>query len=325
MCRRASGRAGGKLADWPLTIKLINETLSTKTKDLQLTAWLAEAMLKREGISGLREVLDLNRAYIENFWDSLYPELEDGDAEFRAGKLQWIGDKLEQAVKQVPLTRTGLNWYHYRESRAVGSEEAADTDEKQRARREAIAEGKITLEQFDKDFDAAPKSFYVNLEAAFDGTLESLSLLGEACDAKFGDVSPGFGTLRATLEEVRQTVHSLLQRKREKEPDAPVDAPAAEIEEVEEAPVEAEAPAAVTVARAAPVRRGGGLSAEPVDRDDAVARVVAAAKFLRQARPVQSGALTCCCADCGGANFARRARPSTRRCWRRRRRRSGKS
>ena len=54
---------GRKLADWPLTIKLINETLSTKTKDLQLTAWLAEAMLKREGISGLREVLDLNRAY----------------------------------------------------------------------------------------------------------------------------------------------------------------------------------------------------------------------------------------------------------------------
>jgi type VI secretion system protein ImpA len=276
---------GRKLADWPLTIKLINETLSTKTKDLQLTAWLAEAMLKREGISGLREVLDLNRAYIENFWDSLYPELEDGDAEFRAGKLQWIGDKLDQAVKQVPLTRTGLSWYSFRESRAVGSEEAADTDEKQRARREAIAEGKVTLEQFDKDFEAAPKSFYVNLEAAFDSTLESLSLLGEACDAKFGDVSPGFGTLRATLEEVRQTVHSLLQRKREKEPDAAVDAPAAEIEEVEEAPVEAEAPAAVTVARAAPVRRGGGLSAEPVDRDDAVARIVASAKFLRQADP----------------------------------------
>ncbi len=109
---------GRKLADWPLTIKLINETLSTKTKDLQLTAWLAEAMLKREGISGLREVLDLNRAYIENFWDSLYPELEDGDAEFRAGKLQWIGDKLDQAVKQVPLTRTGLSWYSSSGNRA---------------------------------------------------------------------------------------------------------------------------------------------------------------------------------------------------------------
>jgi len=46
-----------KVADWPLTIKLISETLATKSKDLQLVAWLAEAMLIREGVSGLREVL----------------------------------------------------------------------------------------------------------------------------------------------------------------------------------------------------------------------------------------------------------------------------
>ena len=75
-----------KVADWPLTIKLISEALATKTKDLQLAAWLAEAMLRREGIAGLREVLDLNRAPArELLGRTLYPELEDGDAEFRAG------------------------------------------------------------------------------------------------------------------------------------------------------------------------------------------------------------------------------------------------
>ena len=275
-----------KVADWPLTIRLINEALATKTKDLQLTAWLAEAMLRREGITGLREVLDLNRALLENFWDTLYPELEDGDAEFRAGKLQWVGDKLEPAVKQVALTRTGLNWYQYRESRAVGTEEAADTEEKQRARQQAIAEGKVPAEQFDKDFDATPKTFYVNLEAAFDGTLESLALLGDVCDAKFGDVSPSFATLRNVLEEVRQTVHSLLQRKREKEPDAPVAEPAAEVSLVEdEAPAEVEVPAAAVRVAAAPARRGASLSADPVDRADAVTRIVASAKFLRQEDP----------------------------------------
>ena len=48
-----------KVADWPLVIKLISESLATKTKDLQLAAWLAEAMLRREGVAGLREVLEL--------------------------------------------------------------------------------------------------------------------------------------------------------------------------------------------------------------------------------------------------------------------------
>src|SRR5919198_3115941 len=68
-----------KLADWPLVIKLASETIATKSKDLQLAAWLTEALLRKEGVAGLKEGLDLIRGLIENFWDGLYPEIEDGD------------------------------------------------------------------------------------------------------------------------------------------------------------------------------------------------------------------------------------------------------
>jgi len=150
-----------KVADWPLTIKLIGEALATKTKDLQLAAWLAEAMLRRESVAGLRETLDLIRGLIENFWDGLFPEIEDGDADFRASPLRWLGernDKLAAAVKSAPLTKGGFGWIQFRESRAVGSEAAADTYDKQRARQEALDEGKISEEVFDKDFDTTPSS-----------------------------------------------------------------------------------------------------------------------------------------------------------------------
>src|SRR6266481_5139584 len=118
-----------KVADWQLTVKLISEALATKTKDLQLAAWLAEAMLRREGVNGLREVLDTMRGFLENFWDGLYPELEDGDAEYRAALLQWVGDRLEMPLKRSSLTRGGLNWLQYKESRAIGTEEAASASE----------------------------------------------------------------------------------------------------------------------------------------------------------------------------------------------------
>src|SRR5271165_4095043 len=140
-----------KLADWPLTIKLISETLATKSKDLQLIAWLAEAMLRKEGIAGFREVLELAKAMIEKFWDGLYPELEDGDAEYRATPLQWIGDRLEIPVKQQPITKKGLNWYQYKESRALGDEKSVTTPEKKKEREAAIKAGKTTAEVFDKD------------------------------------------------------------------------------------------------------------------------------------------------------------------------------
>jgi type VI secretion system protein ImpA len=273
-----------KVADWPLTIKLISESLATKTKDLQLAAWLAEAMLNREGVAGLREVLDLIRGYLENFWDGLYPELDDGDAEYRAAPLQWIGDRLEMPLKRAPLTRSGLNWFQYKESRVVGTEEAADTEEKVQARLAAIADGKISQEQFDKDFEQTPKKYYVSLLETFDGTLESVSAVGQVCDEKFNDVSPSFGALTRTLEEVRQTVSILLQQKRQLEPDEPVAAPDSE-PLVEETYAEPEPQPSGAAAARAPVRHAGALSVEPADRDDAIARVVVAAKFLRQQDP----------------------------------------
>ncbi len=303
-----------KVADWPLTIKLISETLVTKSKDLQLVAWLAEAMLRREGITGFREVLDLGRSMVETFWDSLYPELEDGDAELRAMPLQWIGDRLEFPIKQVALTKKGLNWYQYKESRAIGDEKSvAGNNDKKKEREAAIKAGKTPQEVFDKDFDETPKKFYVDLLASFDSTLDSLTELQDLGDSKFGGNSPTYGTLRKALEEVRQTVYILLQKKREKEPDAPAAPAPPSPEEIAAAqaaaaaatppppppaaapapaaaPVPAGAPAAAAAAAAAPALAKTGISAEPANRDDAIERVLAVAKYLRNAEKASPAA-----------------------------------
>jgi len=80
-----------KVADWKQVVKLAGESLATKSKDLQLAAWLTEAMLRTEGFAGLLAGLKLLKALIEHFWDTLYPEIEDGDAEMRAAPLDWVG------------------------------------------------------------------------------------------------------------------------------------------------------------------------------------------------------------------------------------------
>jgi type VI secretion system protein ImpA len=274
-----------KLADWPLVIKLAGEALATKSKDLQLAAWLTEAMLRREGIAGLREGLDLLRGLIENFWEHLYPELEDGDAEFRATPVQWIGDRLEEAIRRAPLTRSGLDWFKYKESRTVGYEQDAEGNEqKQQARQTAIQEGKITAEEFDAAFAATPKAFYVQLMADLDGALESVEALGQLCEEKFGDAAPSFGRLRSFLNDVRQDARILLQKKRQVEPDEDAAAEEAVEETAEPEPAYAsyDSGAAAAPARA-PARKS--LAEEPADREDAVARIIAAARYLRREDP----------------------------------------
>ncbi|MGE5570096.1 MAG: type VI secretion system protein TssA [Rhodospirillales bacterium] len=281
-----------KKADWPLVIKLCSEAIAKKSKDLQLAAWLTEALIRREGFSGLKDGLELARGLIEQYWDNLYPELEDGDAELRAMPLEWIGSRLDTPLRSVPLTRSGYNWLKYKESRSVPSEADAEGNEvKAQARADAIAEGKLTPEEFDEACDETPRSAYEQWAEQLDGCLEVLEQLDSLCQERFGDYAPSFGGLRQTLEELKQVVRILLAKKAPQAPEAAAEAESSsesssswsswgEAEEAATAAVAVEEEAAAPARVAA--RPKGPLAPEPVDRDDAIERVVAVARWFRQ-------------------------------------------
>lgn len=265
-----------KVADWPQVIKLTSDAVATKSKDLQLAVWLAEAMLRREGFGGFRATLDAIRGLLDTFWDHLYPEAEDGDLELRAAPLEWMGTRLDLPVRFVPLNRAGHNHIVYAEARAIGSEADAEGDSsKQEKRALAIEAGKPTIEDFEKSFADTPKAFYKQLAADLDGTLASLQTLDALGREKFADAAPGYRRLREALEEIQRAARQLLVRKLELDPD-PVEAVAADATSAARAGGEASPGAAAS---------GGMLAAEPVDRADATARVISAARFLRRTEP----------------------------------------
>jgi type VI secretion system protein ImpA len=201
-----------KVADYKLVIKLGQETLATKSKDLQIAAWLTEAMLKTHGFAGLKESLDVMKGIVENFWDGCYPEIEDGDLELRAAPLDWVGGRLDLAVKMVPLLKGGLSYLNYKDSRAVPSEaEASGNEDKQKIRQEAIDDGKVTQEDWEAADKATPNESLQATAAVLDETLASLDALGAACDEKFGSDAPSFSGLKTVLTEIRHNVKVFLK------------------------------------------------------------------------------------------------------------------
>jgi type VI secretion system protein ImpA len=277
-----------KTADYPLVIKLAGEALALKSKDLQLAAWLTEALIKTESFAGLRAGLELIRGLIEHFWDNLYPEIEDGDVELRAAPLDWLGSRQDAALRSLPISRTGISWYQYREARSTGYETESDST-KLEAREAAIAEGKMSGEDWDQAFNATPKSFYVVLESTLDSILADIESLNALCGEKFGDDAPSFSPMHASIEEIRHTVHQLLQKKRASEPDeAPAEKMEAE-EEIESETALEEPSYAEPEPAAADHRESGGrtlpFTPEPEDKNDAFERVVSIAAFLRRDEP----------------------------------------
>jgi type VI secretion system protein ImpA len=276
-----------KVADHAQAIQLAQNAIATQSKDLQLAAWLCDSLLKSEGIRGLREGLSLCQGLLDRFWDTLHPEADEGELDDRVAPIEWITSKLLTPIKTVPLCREGYNFFAYKESRAVEYEELTKTKDQKVAREKALKDGKLAPELFDKAFSETPKSFYADLEKQFDSTFEALDSLDGTCTAKFGAHSaPSFTKLRETLQEVRHVVHQLLQKKREIEPD----------------PVEPVAPPVVAAAQPEPVLQPGNAGArpeasrgapgfefshhrviaEPVDQQEAIAAIAAAAALLRK-------------------------------------------
>jgi type VI secretion system protein ImpA len=287
-----------KTANFQLVVKLAQDTLATVSKDLQLAAWLTEALLAVEGYSGLRKGLSLTESLLTEFWDTVNPPViidrDDDDDEpaegaevkvtldygLRAKPLNWIGSMLSDQIRSAPLVNAGYSWYAYKDSRIVGYEDSARTDKERKARTKMIDEGKIPAELFDKAFAETPRQFYAQAEADLDASLEIAGKLGVFCDRKFKDEPPSFIKLKSDITEVRQTIHGFLQKKREKEPD-PVEAVAA----AEPAPAAepGEQPRAAVAAQA--LGEGAAMAAEPADRRQAIASIAAAAAFLRKREP----------------------------------------
>ncbi len=282
-----------KLADWPQVIKLCQEAIATKSKDLQLAAWLAEALAKTQGYGGMREGLVLCLGLLENFWDTLYPEIEDGDVELRAAPLQWIGDKFDFPLKSAPLVRAKYDWYQFKDSRTVGYEEQIQGEAQRVNREKMLKEGKLAPEAFDKAFEETPKAFYVQAERDLDGIGETVAAIDRFCSDKLGTDGPSFSRCKSALEEVRHTVHALLEKKREKEPDAiaATEATAAPTAGAGQALLETGqgATAGQQIYAAGPASRAVQITlkntSEPPDRQQAVASIAAAAAFLRQREP----------------------------------------
>jgi type VI secretion system protein ImpA len=280
-----------KTADWAAVMEIATETLATKSKDLRVASWLAEALVRRYGFPGLRDGLHLIRALQERFWDELYPEIEEGDLEPRAAPLVWLNEKLPLSIRQVPLTQgvSGENyaWLDWKESREVDNLG-------QEAKAAALADGKIAGEQFDKTVESTSLAYYKILFEDLNQLFQEYEQLDQAVDENFGQLgrqAPTLRELKEAIEDCRTLVADIVKKKGglPPEPTASDLEPKAErgffgrlLRSKEELPAqESQRIPEQSVHHAEPAV----MSLMPQDRPDAIRRLAAVAEYFRRTEP----------------------------------------
>ena len=212
-----------KTADWQKVTQVSLDALTQKTKDLQIAVWLTEGLIKTTGFSGLSAGLKVINGFLMEFWSSFYPEIDDGDLEYRSGPLEFLNDKLWLAIKQIPLTDKSkaaeYSWIDWQESRQVGYEKDAispdgDVDEKKQARRNAaLAEGKLAPEDFDKAIALTSEDFYRTQVSFLKECQEEFTRLDTLIDEKFGKEAPSLVELDKAFTDCGQFFKRLFKDK----------------------------------------------------------------------------------------------------------------
>lgn len=78
-----------KKPDWPAVSRLCTQVLATRSKDVQVAAWLGEAWIAQHGAAGGLRATRLLQGLCERYWEDLHPLPRGGDIEFRTMPLEW--------------------------------------------------------------------------------------------------------------------------------------------------------------------------------------------------------------------------------------------
>jgi type VI secretion system protein ImpA len=264
--------------DWRPVLQHGTQALLTKTHDLEITAYVIEALVRRHGFAGLRDGFRLAREYIEQYWDTLYPLPNEEDGlEGRLAAITGLnGEESEGTliapIARVPLTENTsegqLAAMHYQEALAL----AKITDPKLREKK--IAGGTKTLDAFQKAVTETPAEFYAKLHDDLMQCKAEYTKLCAVLDQKCGPQAPPSSNIRTALESCLEVLNATAKAK--------LAAAAPPAPEKEEKPTAAPAGAP---AAAKPVAPPGETLDVIRNREDAFRAILKVADFFRRTEP----------------------------------------
>jgi len=270
-----------KMADWGKVVEIGSKVLQEESKDLQIAAWLLEALVKLHGFGGLRDGLRLIRELHIRFWDTMFPIIEEEDLEFRAAPIEWLNEKDKSpffplTIQQIPILHSSdgvrYSFFHLKESRAV--ENLGKQNPK--AKTDAVAEGKVPKEQFDKAETGTPLAHCLALLDDVRACEKEVMALDQILKEKYGESNPdrpSFRNIQEVIESCRLYLEETVQKKGGAGMSQPGNSQALE------------SPVPSTSGDGKAMVSGQPGSIEPVDRLDALRRLHAVAEFFQRTEP----------------------------------------
>ena len=197
-------------ADWRPIIEAVPEILSSKSKDLEVTAYLVEALAREQGFAGLRDGFRLLRELVERYGDDIYPLPDEDGEESRVAPLIGLNGEGTDGTLIGPINNITLTSSADGQFGVAQYTQAQDlsraTDE---ARERRMSQGAVSLEQFRVAVAETNAEFFRNLFEDLQAATDEFSQLEKVCDETFKEYPPPTSAIRHALEACGTTLQTV--------------------------------------------------------------------------------------------------------------------
>ncbi len=210
--QQIQGAEKGVRPDWSLVYNRCIDILCTKSKDLEVTAWLIEALLREQGFPGLCAGFGLARQLCEKFWGELYPlPDEDGLISLVAPLAGLNGETVEGSlitpIALIPLTpdsaENSIALWQYRQ--ALELLKIANPEK----RSQRIAAGYTSIEMIARAFKEIPIEVVNSQRKILQECINEFQQLTELLQQKCGEHSPPSSRILAQLNACLDCLNSV--------------------------------------------------------------------------------------------------------------------
>jgi len=193
---------------WRGVRELALKTLAETTKDLEVAAWLTEALVRSHGFAGLAAGAQLMAGLAEQYWDGVFPLPDDYGMETRVSPVTGLngrdcnGSLIQPLYKLTLFNRidgSPVAYYQYQQSEQLGTLDA----ERRQARIEA---GAVPLSDLEREARAAGSRAFAGLLTDARAARDAWQAMATIMDEKAGADGPSTTAVRDLLSAIIDVV-----------------------------------------------------------------------------------------------------------------------
>lgn len=198
--------------DWRPILDKAPKVIAELSKDIEVTAWLTEALVRQHGFAGLRDGFRLARELAEQYWDQLHPQLNEDGVAHRFAALAGLNGvegegTLIAPISKIPLILGNNGGPFTRADYKQAGELESITDPDKRSQR--LARGAVSMEMLEKSATETPPEFFRTLLDDISECNQEFDRLCAVLDGRCGPDAPPSSAIRTALAECQDVVRAV--------------------------------------------------------------------------------------------------------------------